>query len=176
MGKTVANADATRSGKMPLGGKSFAKPRAGAEPKPTGSGPAVRRPGWSVGSTVGDASGPGGLATLRLPLTAVTLLHENSGIPLARIKQVAGVPEAPQESGRTAGPLPTDQAVRLARLSSVFEAAVSLFDGRVEDAREWLDTPLPVLDGKRPIDLARTDAGVTRVTDLVCRIEHGIVS
>ncbi len=62
------------------------------------------------------------------------------------------------------------------RVRAALDCALSLFDGDRSDAQDWLETPLPVLGHRRPLDLAATDEGLQQVKDLVGRIEHGIVS
>jgi putative toxin-antitoxin system antitoxin component (TIGR02293 family) len=64
----------------------------------------------------------------------------------------------------------------LLRLSRLFERAVSLYDGDRDEARQWLETPIPALDDEPPLELARTEPGAREVDDLIGRIEHGVVS
>lgn len=53
----------------------------------------------------------------------------------------------------------------LFRAASVFESP--------ERAREWLETELPALGGRRPVDLCDTAAGRRLVQDAIRRIEYG---
>lgn len=45
-----------------------------------------------------------------------------------------------------------------------------------EVAVQWLESPNPILNNKKPIDLATTDAGLNEVLQLLGRLEHGIFS
>ena len=54
----------------------------------------------------------------------------------------------------------------------VFLGATDAF-GSLERANEWLDAPLPALDGERPADLCDTFEGRRLVQDAIHRIEHG---
>ena len=54
----------------------------------------------------------------------------------------------------------------------VFDHAERVFAGLVR-AREWLETALPALDGRRPIDLCDTFEGRRLVRDTIRRIEYG---
>lgn len=62
---------------------------------------------------------------------------------------------------------------RAARLMRVYDTAKRLFVTH-ENTREWLNTELPALRGRTPLDFARTEQGAREVEDLVGRIEHGI--
>ena len=54
----------------------------------------------------------------------------------------------------------------------VFLGATDAF-GSLERANEWLDAPLPALDGERPADLCDTFEGRRLVQHAIHRIEHG---
>lgn len=63
----------------------------------------------------------------------------------------------------------SDRAVRLARVKALAEEAFS--DTRKADL--WLHRELSVLDGRRPIDLVRTQVGARMVEDLLASIVWG---
>ena len=63
----------------------------------------------------------------------------------------------------------SDLAVRLARIKALVEETF----GDSRKAHGWLRRELPVLDGRRPIDLARTQAGARMVEDLLASIAWG---
>ena len=54
----------------------------------------------------------------------------------------------------------------------VFFRAASVFESP-ERVREWLETVLPALGGRRPVDLCNTAEGRRLVQDAIRRIEHG---
>ena len=54
----------------------------------------------------------------------------------------------------------------------VFFRAASVFESP-ERAREWLETELPALGGRRPVDLCDTVGGRRLVEDAIRRIQHG---
>jgi len=66
-----------------------------------------------------------------------------------------------------------DEAEALDRL---LDLAVQVFEGDLAAARHWLAAPQPVLGGKAPLDLSRTDVGYREVEALIGRLEHGIPS
>ena len=63
----------------------------------------------------------------------------------------------------------SDQAVRLARVKALAEETL----GDSRKAHLWLHQELPLLDGRRPIDLARTQVGARMVEDLLASIAWG---
>ncbi len=63
----------------------------------------------------------------------------------------------------------SDRAVRLARVKALAEETFA--DGL--KANRWLHRELPLLDGRRPIDLIRTQVGARMVEDLLADIAWG---
>ncbi len=65
-----------------------------------------------------------------------------------------------------------ERAVRIMRL---YDRAKELFVTHA-NTRQWLNTELPALGWRTPLDFARTEQGAREVENLVGRIEEGIFS
>ena len=65
-----------------------------------------------------------------------------------------------------------ERAVRIMRLHDRAKA----FFGTHENTREWLNSRLPALGGRTPLDMARTEPGAREVENIIGRIEHGLFS
>jgi len=80
-------------------------------------------------------------------------------------------------AGRTPGNLDallaTTDPNRLPRTRRLFEHARAVFDDH-EAACDWLSTPNPALSGHSPLSLLATDAGASRVDDVLTRLEFGV--
>ena len=63
----------------------------------------------------------------------------------------------------------SDRAARLARVRALAEETFA--DGRKAD--RWLHRELSLLDGRRPIDLIRTQVGAQMIEDLLADIAWG---
>lgn len=111
-----------------------------------------------------------------LPLGAIDRLAEASGMSYERIKKLARLTAATLARRRRAGRLSPEESERILRISRVFEGAVHLFRGDRAAATRWLDTPLPALANRAPMDLSRTEVGAREVEDLIGRIQHGVVT
>lgn len=66
--------------------------------------------------------------------------------------------------------LPQDQQ---ANFSEVLHAALSLFGGDMEAARDWMLKPVRGLGGKTPASMAATRAETDVALDVIGRLEHG---
>lgn len=137
---------------------------------------ARQRAGGSLGMPYDTQLQAERLLQAGLPFSVIARFQSASGLTLDRIKQVARLSEGSFSRRKQSGRLSPDQSERLLRISRVFELATSLHEGDQNDARQWLETPIPALGNRRPLDLAGTEPGARQVEDLIGRIEHGVVT
>ena len=71
--------------------------------------------------------------------------------------------------------LKVHEGERATRLMRIFDRAKQLF-ATEENVREWLQTELPALGWRTPVDYAQTEPGAREVENLIGRIEHGVFS
>jgi putative toxin-antitoxin system antitoxin component (TIGR02293 family) len=107
---------------------------------------------------------------------ALLQLEANSGVSLALLASVIGIPERTLARRKTTGRLEPDESERLLRLSSLFERCVDLFEGDVTAAVNWLTSPKKALNRQTPLLYARTELGAREVEDLIGRLDQGIFS
>jgi putative toxin-antitoxin system antitoxin component (TIGR02293 family) len=55
----------------------------------------------------------------------------------------------------------------------IYDLAKTLF-GTHEATRRWMNSPLPALGGRTPLDAARTEPGARQVENVVGAIQHGM--
>lgn len=80
------------------------------------------------------------------------------------------VPRATFARVKVLGPLHSERTERLARLVALAEEVW----GDAADAREWLNTPHPELDGKSPTEAAVTELGAQRAEYVLRALAHGL--
>lgn len=68
------------------------------------------------------------------------------------------------------------ESERTERVARVIATAEFVWGGDREGAREFLLSPHPMLDGKRPIDAAVTELGAREVEDILARLFYGIAA
>ncbi len=103
-------------------------------------------------------------------------LEENSGLPVATLASVIGIPERTLARRKTAGKFEPGESERLLRIAILFEQCVELFEGDVTSAVHWLTSPKKALHDQPPLLYARTELGAREVEDLIGRVEHGVFS
>lgn len=66
-----------------------------------------------------------------------------------------------------------EESERLERLARLLDLATQVLES-VEEARDFLVTPHPLLRDERPAALARTELGARQVEDLLWRLEYSL--
>lgn len=103
-------------------------------------------------------------------------LEKNSGVSLALLASIIGIPERTLARRRAAGKIEPGESERLLRLSTLFEKCVELFEGDVSAAVNWLTSPKKALNNQPPLLYARSELGAREVEDLIGRVDHGVFS
>jgi len=135
-----------------------------------------RRTGESLGLSIDSVPGLIRQTMRGFRYQALVSFAANSGIGLAALAETLCIPERTLARRRVAGRLAPEESERLLRLSSIFEKTVELFEGDVPAAVHWLSTPKRVLEGRPPLEYARTEVGARQVENLIGRLEHGVFS
>ena len=107
---------------------------------------------------------------------AIRALESRSGISLAAIASLMGLPPRTFARRKTSGRLTPDESEKLLRISAVFEQALDLFEGDRTGALKWLTTPKKSLENQTPLEYSRTELGAREVENLLGRLEHGVFS
>lgn len=97
-----------------------------------------------------------------------------TGFAPAEVASLVGIPERTFARRKSTGRLSPDESERLLRISSIFEKAVGLFEGNVDETLEWLTQPKKALGDKVPLHYSRSELGAREVENLIGRLEHGV--
>jgi len=108
------------------------------------------------------------------PYKALTAFGKVSGVTLKEIAEVLDFDPRTLRRRKVAGCLTKDESNTLFRAARVMETVLGMTHGDEEKARRWIRRENPGLDGKRPLDLLKTDADTQDVIDLVGRIREGV--
>lgn len=149
---------------------------AAVRPRSSGRGIRVRLHGGSLGVNASNSSQLIRQVERGFSYKTLQAIESRSGIALARIASIIGIPERTLARRKASGHLTPDESERLLRLSGVFEDALELFEGDVPAAVNWLTTPRKAFDDQSPLDYSRTELGAREVENLIGRSEHGVFS
>lgn len=111
-----------------------------------------------------------------LPWSTIPAFSRVSGFSQQELADFLGAPSRTFARRRNSGMLDPAESERLLRLAEIFDAALTLFGGDHEGARQWLTSPVRGLNNARPIDYARTELGAREVRNLIGRLEDGVFS
>ncbi len=110
-----------------------------------------------------------------LPANTFDAVATETGVPVARLTLLLGIPPRTLARRKAAGLLAPEESDRLYRLARSYAQMVEVL-GTAEKARHWLITPNRALGGEPPLDLLDTEIGARQVEEVLLRMEHGIFS
>ncbi len=110
-----------------------------------------------------------------LESAAVSRLAEYMSVPEGDVLKAVDISRSTFGRRKKTKRLTAEESDRLYRLTRLLGRAVAVLGDEAE-ARQWIRTPKRALGNVSPLIMARTDAGVQEVEDLLGRIEYGIPS
>jgi putative toxin-antitoxin system antitoxin component (TIGR02293 family) len=111
-----------------------------------------------------------------LPVLDLVAFGKDAGFTIEELARLVHIP--PRTYARRVAAkarLNIPEGERAARIMRLYDRAKELF-GTHANTRQWLNTELPALGWRTPLDFARTEQGAREVEDLIGRIEEGIFS
>lgn len=83
------------------------------------------------------------------------------------------IPEATYKRRRDR--LSTDESQRAERLARIYATALYVWSGD-DEARVFLNTPHPMLQGRTPLDVSMSELGARRVEELLWKLYFGVAA
>lgn len=111
-----------------------------------------------------------------LPYAAFERLQKTLSLTAGEFAKVLGIPARTLARRKVERRLTLEESDRLARVARAFAHAVDVYEGDADLAAQWMRERIPVLGGKRPIDLLATEVGAVEVDRTLGQLEHGIVA
>ena len=108
-----------------------------------------------------------------LPVSSLTRLSKQLGVPEKRLLVVANIPQRTRTRRKKEGRFKRDEAERVLRLARLYEQAMKVFK-RKESVQQWFQSSVKGLGGKTPLEFADTEPGAQEVEDMLGRIADGV--
>jgi putative toxin-antitoxin system antitoxin component (TIGR02293 family) len=109
-----------------------------------------------------------------VPFVHLERFQKTIGLSLDQIAALVEIPPRTLTRRRQTGRLRSDESDRLFRAARVVGRILALYDGKLAEACEWLESPQRALGGAVPLTLAATDHGAQAISDIIGRIEYGL--
>lgn len=107
-----------------------------------------------------------------LPYEQLESVSRTLGLTQEVLTRVLNVSERTLQRRRRSGRLSPSESDRLWRIARVWELALEAFDGRADEARQWLNSPKRVLRGDTPVEHLDTEPGLRTVEQMLAVIEY----
>ncbi len=108
-----------------------------------------------------------------LPVSSLTRLSKQLGVPEKRLLVVANIPQRTLTRRKKEGRFKPDESERVLRLARLYEHAMKVFK-RKESVQQWFQSSVKGLGGKTPLEFADTEPGAQEVEDMLGRIADGV--
>ncbi len=110
------------------------------------------------------------------PYRSFERLRREMDLSTRELAELVNIPPRTLARRKGQGKLRPEESERLLRVARVFEQTLELFEGDKEAARRWLRSPSRALEGRTPLELAKTEIGAREVENLAGRLERGVFS
>ena len=107
----------------------------------------------------------------RIPLRALAHLTRG-GFSEQEVAEYVIPPRTRRHRKMRREPLTVEESDRLVRLARMQSMAEDVFEN-AEKANRWLREPLGILDGRSPLEVARTDSGARLIEQILAKIDWG---
>lgn len=98
-----------------------------------------------------------------------------SGLNLTEFSKLLPVSKRTIEKTKDSDLLNPVVSDRVLQLGALYQYGTEVL-GDKDSLKEWINSSLIALGGKKPIDFMNNDTGISMVKDLLGRIEHGVYS
>jgi putative toxin-antitoxin system antitoxin component (TIGR02293 family) len=113
------------------------------------------------------------IAEQALNKKTVNRLIKNSKLPTKYILRYLGISTQSLSVKTDSSKLSVPVSDRVLDLAQLYVHGIDAFDS-VEKFNLWLETSLPILEGRKPIDLIQSSRGVKVIDEILLRIEYGM--
>ncbi|MVM30057.1 DUF2384 domain-containing protein [Spirosoma sp. HMF4905] len=111
-----------------------------------------------------------------IPMESVAFLQNNFGFTNKEMSQILSISESTyQRRVRAKSRLTQDETEKAISLAEVYEKGMEVFEDK-EDLEYWLNSPIPALQDKKPIQLLASMIGRKQVMNVLNALLHGLFS
>jgi putative toxin-antitoxin system antitoxin component (TIGR02293 family) len=125
----------------------------------------------ALGDKVASEADLARIVARRIPLKALAHV-KRGGFSEQEIADYVIPPRTRRHRKVRREPLTVEESDRLVRLTRIQAMAEDVF-GDAENANGWLRESLGILDGKSPLEVARTESGARVVEQILAKIDWG---
>jgi len=115
-----------------------------------------------------------GAEELNIPGSFITSVPDITEFPVNYVIQVLDISRSTYYRLKDEPTLDPETADKISSLLKLFYQGIEAFEGNKADFQDWLNTRIPSLAQRKPLDLLTTESGRMAVMEAIGRIEHGV--
>lgn len=115
-----------------------------------------------------------GVGELKLPGSFITAVPEITEFTVNQVVEILDISRSTYYRLKEDPTMDKETADKISSLLRLFYYGLEVFEGVKEDFQDWLNTSIPSLAHKKPIDLLKSESGRFAVISALSRIEHNV--
>jgi putative toxin-antitoxin system antitoxin component (TIGR02293 family) len=115
-----------------------------------------------------------GVGALKIPGAFIAAVPEITEFPVQDVVEILDISRSTYYRLKDEPRLDPETADKIASLIKLFYQGLESFEGNKSDFRDWLNSSIATLGGKKPVHLLKTESGRMAVIDAIGRIEHNV--
>ena len=115
-----------------------------------------------------------GAEELNIPGSFITAVPDITEFPVNYVVQLLDISRSTYYRVKDEPTLDPETADKISSLLKLFYQGMEAFEGNKADFQDWLNTRIPSLSHKKPVELLKTESGRMAVMEAIGRIEYNV--
>ena len=115
-----------------------------------------------------------GVGELKIPGSFLSAMPKITNLPVTDIAELLDISKSTYYRAKEGHILEMETVDKLSSVLKIYQRGLEAFEDDKEDFENWLNTKIPSLASRKPLDLLKTENGRLAVMDAIDRIEHSV--
>jgi putative toxin-antitoxin system antitoxin component (TIGR02293 family) len=115
-----------------------------------------------------------GVGELKIPGSFIASVPEITEFPVQDVVEILDISRSTYYRLKDEPRLDPETADKISSLLKLFYQGLEAFEGNKQDFRDWLQSRIPNLGHKKPVDLLKTESGRISVMEAIGRVEYNV--
>ncbi len=115
-----------------------------------------------------------GVGELKIPGSFLSVMPKITNLPVTDVAQLLDISKSTYYRVKEEDILEMETVDKLSSVLRIYQRGLEAFEDDKEDFEDWLNTKIPSLGNKEPLELLKTENGRLAVRDAIDRIEHSV--
>jgi len=115
-----------------------------------------------------------GYGEIEVPGSVIRFLPDITNLSVSDLAALLEISTSSYYRKIRTGILEMESVDKMSSLLKIYHKGIGAFEDNRDDFEEWLNTQIPNLGNKKPIELLKTENGRLAILDAIDRVEHNV--